>query len=173
MCAPERGTGAPLGMRPRRCAQARVCPSAKASRYRVASPRAGPLLHRTRAHLASVCASSEANFATFVHLNARSIIQHKRRDQRSTALEPAVLKIHRGLHDYSPCVHHKWSVSGNGLIQLPARYQEEPRVVTRTGYGQYPIFVPSSDPAPELHSCSSGARRQVPGPNVSFLQPVL
>ena len=32
-----------MGMRPRRCAQARVCPSAKASRYRVASPRAGAL----------------------------------------------------------------------------------------------------------------------------------
>ncbi len=144
VCAPERGTGSPLGMRPRRCAQARVCPGAKATGYRVrlrpvsrrpvrgsrriaprfanvdrslvrpfphrryayrvrgrlrpvsrrpvrgssriaprfanvdlslqrpfphrrfayrvrgASPRAGPLLHRTRAHLAAVCASSEA-----------------------------------------------------------------------------------------------------------------
>ncbi len=48
MCAPERGTGAPLGMRPRRCAQARVCPSAKASRYRVASPRAGRPVRRRR-----------------------------------------------------------------------------------------------------------------------------
>ena len=101
-----------LAMRPRRCVQARICPSAKASRYRVrlrpvsrrpacgsrrnaprftdidrslarpfphrryayrvrgASPRAGPLLRRTRAHLAVVCALSEANFATFVRLNA-------------------------------------------------------------------------------------------------------
>ena len=33
--APERRAGAPLGMRPRRCAQARVCPSAIASRFRV------------------------------------------------------------------------------------------------------------------------------------------
>jgi hypothetical protein len=35
VCAPERGTGAPLGMRPRRCAQARDFPNAKATCYRV------------------------------------------------------------------------------------------------------------------------------------------
>ncbi len=145
VCAPERGTGAPWGMRPRRCAQARVCPSAKASRYRVASPRArrtvrrrrgptcrgdptrevrtgsaslqcayvrlrcriptprGPcsglrrtLLRRTRAHLAAVCASSEADFATFVHPNARSIIQDKRHEQRSTTLAAAVVLMNHG-----------------------------------------------------------------------------
>ncbi len=75
-----------MGMRPRRCAQARVCPSAKASRYRVASPRAGPRLRRTRAHLASVCASSETHFANFVHPNARSIFRYKCHEQRSTTL---------------------------------------------------------------------------------------
>jgi hypothetical protein len=72
-----------LGMRPRRCAQTRVCPSAKASRYRVASARllARDLLRRTRAHVAAVCATSEAVSQLFVHSNTRSIIQRKRREQ--------------------------------------------------------------------------------------------
>ena len=42
---------------------------------------AEPLLRRTRAHLAAVCALSEVNFTTFVHLSARFIIQHKCREQ--------------------------------------------------------------------------------------------
>ncbi len=51
---------------------------------RSAGPCAGlrrTLLCRTRAHLTAICASSEAIFATFYHLNAPSIVQHKRREQ--------------------------------------------------------------------------------------------
>ena len=53
------------GMRPRRCAQERDCADALASRFRVASPRAGPLLRRARAYLAVVRALPEADFADF------------------------------------------------------------------------------------------------------------
>ena len=65
VCAPKRGAGAPLGMRPRRCAQERDSAGALASRSRVASPQAGPLLRRTRAHLAVVRALPDADFAGF------------------------------------------------------------------------------------------------------------
>ena len=66
VCAPKRGAGAPLGMRPRRCAQERDCADALASRSRVGSPQAGPLLRRTRAHLAVVRVLPGANFARFL-----------------------------------------------------------------------------------------------------------
>src|SRR6185295_19146900 len=59
------GAGAPLGMRPRRCAQERDCADALASRSRVGSPQAGPLLPRTRAHLAVVRVLPGADFAGF------------------------------------------------------------------------------------------------------------
>jgi len=52
-------------MRPRRCAQERDCADALTSRSRVASPQAGPLLRRTRAHLAVVRVLPAANFARF------------------------------------------------------------------------------------------------------------
>ena len=55
----------PLGMRPRRCAEERDPANALPSRYRVASPQAGSLLRRTRAHLVPVRALPEADFAGF------------------------------------------------------------------------------------------------------------
>jgi hypothetical protein len=48
VCAPKRGAGAPLGMRPRRCAQERDCADALASRFRVGSPQAGRIGGRKR-----------------------------------------------------------------------------------------------------------------------------
>src|SRR6476469_6125752 len=53
-------------MRPRRCVQERAPDlGALASRSRVASPQAGPLLRRARAHLVPVRALPDADFASF------------------------------------------------------------------------------------------------------------
>ena len=61
-----------MGMRPRRCAQERDCTDALTSRSRVASPQAGPLLRRTRAHLAVVRALPDADFAGFPSISVCS-----------------------------------------------------------------------------------------------------
>ena len=65
VCAPKRGAGAPLGMRPCRCAQERDCADALTSRSRVGYPQVGPLLRRARAHLPVVRALPDTDFAGF------------------------------------------------------------------------------------------------------------
>ena len=59
-------------MRPQRCAQERGIPDALASRSRVASPQAGPLLRRTRAHLAVVRALPDDERGQFSSILALS-----------------------------------------------------------------------------------------------------
>jgi hypothetical protein len=66
MCAPKRGAGAPYWGCDREGVRKNAIPPMRfTSRCRVASPQAGPLLRRTRAHLVPVRALPEADFADF------------------------------------------------------------------------------------------------------------